>query len=66
METKEYRRDPNSKALINRNKESLVAYRKRRADARKLESMEASINTLQTNVNTILGLLKQMLTPQPV
>lgn len=62
MESPSFSRDPFSKALVNTDMVSLEAYKARREQRRKVETISKDINTLKVEFEEIKFLLRQLIT----
>jgi hypothetical protein len=56
-----FRRDPETQALISQNIVELDAYKRRKAQTRKVETLAEDINTLKGEFEEIKSLLRQLI-----
>lgn len=61
MSEHKFRREEFSKALINADGESLIAYKKRRENSKKIAQLETDINIMKDDISEIKTLLVQIL-----
>ena len=61
---KNFRRDPETSALISRNVVELDAYKKRKEQGRKVDAIVEDINNLKGEFEEIKSLLRQLITKE--
>ena len=54
-------RDTSTGAIINRNAEALVAYKKRKAQARKVQELDNRMSNIEQSVSEIHSMLSQLM-----